>query len=42
MKLSEYEEEENYHKPVLVSNFWSNNYIEHLKDIITDLKKFDT
>ena len=24
-----HEEEENYHKPVRVSNFWSNNYIEY-------------
>ena len=24
----EHEEEKNYHKPVRVSNFWSNNYIE--------------
>ena len=23
------EEEENYHKPVRVSNFWINNYIEY-------------
>ena len=23
------EEEENYYKPVRVSNFWSNNYIEY-------------
>ena len=22
-------EEENYYKPVIVSNFWSNNYIEY-------------
>ena len=28
--LFEYEkEEENYYKPVRVSNFWSNNYIEN-------------
>ena len=28
--LSEHEvEEENYHKPVRVSNFWRNNYIEY-------------
>ena len=26
--LFEHEEEKNYHKPVRVSNFWSNNYIE--------------
>ena len=26
--LFEHEEEENYYKPVRVSNFWSNNYIE--------------
>ena len=25
----EHEEEENYYKPVRVSNFWSNNYIEY-------------
>ena len=57
-------EEQNYYKPVRVSNCWSNNYIEyessgninkilsveeylnkitpHLKDIINNLKKFDT
>ena len=23
---------ENYHKPVRVNNFWSNNYIEHKSD----------
>ena len=23
------DEEENYHKPVTVNNFWSNNYIEY-------------
>ena len=28
-KLFEHEEEENYYKPVRVSNFWSNNYIEY-------------
>ena len=28
--LSEYEKEEkNYYKPVRVSNFWSNNYVEY-------------
>ena len=27
--IFEYEEEENYYKPVRVSNFWSNNYIEY-------------
>ena len=27
--LSEHEEEENYQKPVRVSNFWSNNYLEY-------------
>ena len=27
--LSEHEEEENYYKPVRVSNFWSNNYLEY-------------
>ena len=27
--LFEHEEEENYYKPVRVSNFWSNNYIEY-------------
>ena len=27
--LFENEEEENYYKPVSVSNFWSNNYIEY-------------
>ena len=27
--LFEHEEEENYCKPVRVSNFWSNNYIEY-------------
>ena len=27
--LSEREEEKNYYKPVRVSNFWSNNYIEY-------------
>ena len=27
--LFEHEQEENYYKPVRVSNFWSNNYIEH-------------
>ena len=27
--LFEYKEEENYYKPVRVSNFWSNNYIEY-------------
>ena len=27
--LVEHEEEENYHKPVRVGNFWSNNYIEY-------------
>ena len=26
--LFEHEKEENYYKPVRVSNFWSNNYIE--------------
>ena len=25
----EHEEEENYYKPVIVNNFWSNNYIEY-------------
>ena len=62
--IFEYEQEENYYKPLRVSNFWSNNYIEHksnsdrnktlpveenldrispyLKDIINNLKKFDT
>ena len=57
-------EEESYHKPVRVNNFWINNYIEYesnsdrnrtisveeylnkirlyLKDIITNLKKFNT
>ena len=25
----EYEGDENYYKPVRVSNFWSNNYIEY-------------
>ena len=25
--ISEHEEEDNYYKPVRVSNFWSNNYI---------------
>ena len=56
--------EENYYKPVTVSNFWSNNYIKYesngdkirtllveeylnkisayLKDIINNLKKYDT
>ena len=28
MTLFEREEEENYYKPVGVSNFWNNNYIE--------------
>ena len=27
--LFEHKEEENYYKPVRVSNFWSNNYIEY-------------
>ena len=27
--LCEHEEEENYYKPVIVSNFWSTNYIEY-------------
>ena len=27
--LFKHEGEENYHKPVRVSNFWSNNYIEY-------------
>ena len=27
--LFEHEEEENFYKPVRVSNFWSNNYIEY-------------
>ena len=27
--LSEHKEEENYYKPVRVSNFWCNNYIEY-------------
>ena len=27
--LFEYEEEENYYKPLRVSNFWSNNSIEY-------------
>ena len=27
--LFEHEEEENYYKPVIVSNFWSTNYIEY-------------
>ena len=27
--VCEHEEEENYYKPVRVSNFWSNNYIEY-------------
>ena len=27
--LFEHEEDENYYKPVRVSNFWSNNYIEY-------------
>ena len=27
--LFEHEEEENYYKPVRVSKFWSNNYIEY-------------
>ena len=62
--LFENEEEKNYCKPVRVSNFWCNNYIEYehngdrnkilsvkeylntirpyLKDIISNLKKFDT
>ena len=46
--LFEYEEEENYYKPVTASNFWSNNYIEyksgsdrkkhyHLKNILVKL-----
>ena len=62
--IFEYEQEENYYKPLRVSSFWSNNYIEsksnsdrnktlpveenlnrispYLKDIINNLKKFDT
>ena len=28
-KLFEHEEQENYYKPVRVSNFWSNNYIDY-------------
>ena len=28
----EHEEEENSHKPVRVSNFWSSNYIEYKSD----------
>ena len=46
--LFEHEEGENYYKPVRVSNFWSNNYIEskvlviekkhyQLKNILTKL-----
>ena len=33
-------EEENYYKPVRVSNFWSNNYIEYESkiDLKTDIK----
>ena len=27
--LFEHEEEENFYKPVRVSNFWSNNFIEY-------------
>ena len=27
--IFEDEEEENHYKPVIVSNFWSNSYIEH-------------
>ena len=27
--LCDQKEEENYYKPVRVSNFWSNNYIEY-------------
>ena len=30
--LFEHEEEENYHKPVRVSKFWSCNYIEYESD----------
>ena len=29
MNFFEYQEEENYYKPVKVSNFWSNNCIEY-------------
>ena len=25
----EYEEEENYYKPIRINNFWCNNYIEY-------------
>ena len=35
--LFEHEEEENYNKPVRVSNFWSNNYIEY--ESLGDRKK---
>ena len=30
--LFEHEEEEKYHKPARVSNFWSNSYIEYEKN----------
>ena len=32
--LFEHEEEGNYYKPVQVSNFWSNNYIEYKRNKI--------
>ena len=32
--LFEHEEEENYYKPVRVSNFWNNNYIEYKTNMI--------
>ena len=35
--LFEHEEEENYYKPVRVSNFWSNNSIEY--ESIGDINK---
>ena len=31
MNLFEHETEKNYYKPVRVSNFWSNNFIEYEK-----------
>ena len=33
--LCEHEEEENYYKPVIVSNFWSTNYIEYKSNWIS-------
>ena len=38
-KLFEHKKEENCYKPVRVSNFWSNNYIEYESDRNSDRNK---